>query len=535
MRDYGFVFESPHQCMIPLGSHARKDTLSRSTRPFGKIHWRRISFSIQQNKQEHSMLVLILDPAMTVAYVAADAALEFAPSQDFITKPVADCAVLLAADPALLNDCRMVLATKKPKGLGLRSANGSKFLRKIALRETAHQPTELIITYEYAPDLPNAAAHNIAVYDNDLAQELRRRDAAITATGAGLCITDDKGVIIDVNPALTSMLGQDRPSDLIGASWWSLFADASVSALRDFGLDALHDAGTWHGPALMRCKKGRDLEVDLSLTEMQDNAVIWVCRDVTARNETQRQLLAAQANIQRAQRQEIVNLIAAGFTHDLTNLVALISHLSDPALRDHFAQNKDVLAEIHCAARQMVALLEPIKQLGRRQSPRMRLDLGALLAEAAGILRISAPRGLQIITKIADEPLHVDGDRMQLMQVLLNLGLNAREALDEGAQTITLSLKRATALPKSVKLETGVIPPAPFALFAITDTGPGMNAATRAKIWEPYFTTKTLSGSGLGLFVVANIVRGAGGGIALTTAPGKSTTFYIAWPLDQGA
>ena len=481
------------------------------------------------------MLVLILDPAMTVAYVSADAALEFAPSQDVITKPVADCAGLLAADPALLDDCRMVLATKKPKELRLPSANGSKILRKIALRETAHQPAELIITYEYAPDLPNAAAQNIGVYDNDLAQELRRRDAAITATGAGLCITDDKGVIIDVNPALTSMLGHDRPSDLIGASWFSLFADASVSALRDFGLDALHDAGTWHGPALMRCKKGRDLEVDLSLTEMQDNAVIWVCRDVTARNETQRQLLSAQANIQRAQRQEIVNLIAAGFTHDLTNLVALISHLSNPVLRGHFAQNKDVLEEIHCAARQMVALLEPIKQLGRRQSPRMRLDLGALLAEAAGILRISAPRGLQIITKIADEPLHVDGDRMQLMQVLLNLGLNAREALNEGAQTITLSLKRATALPKSVKLETGVIPPAPFALFAITDTGPGMNAATRAKIWEPYFTTKTLSGSGLGLFVVANIVRGAGGGIALTTAPGKGTTFYIAWPLDQGA
>ena len=86
-----------------------------------------------------------------------------------------------------------------------------------------------------------------------------------------------------------------------------------------------------------------------------------------------------------------------------------------------------------------------------------------------------------------------------------------------------------------MKLETGVIPPAPFALFAITDTGPGMNAATRAKIWEPYFTTKTLSGSGLGLFVVADIVRGVGGGIALTTAPGKGTTFYIAWPLDQGA
>ena len=368
-----------------------------------------------------------------------------------------------------------------------------------------------------------------------LETEVIRRDAAITATGDGLYITDEKGLIVDANPALTHMLGHAMPRDVLGTIWTSLFASESLTHLYEFGLDMLHQRGTWQGEAVMQRKDGTALEVELSLTEMPDQSVIWICRDVTARNETTRQMLAMRDNVQRAQRKESVNLIAAGFTHDLTNLVALVSHLSDPATRGQFDKEFDVIAEIHAAARQMVALLDPIRQLGRRQVQRCEIDLGALLEEAVGILRIAAPRDLRIKSKIADHELRVVADRMQLMQVLLNLGLNAREAVGDGAQSITLSLTRAVSIPEGAKLETVVIPTAPFALFAIADTGPGMDLATRAKIWEPYFTTKTLSGTGLGLFVVADIVRGAGGGIALSTSAGAGTTFYIAWPLDKGA
>ncbi|WP_439138932.1 PAS domain S-box protein [Roseicyclus sp.] len=368
-----------------------------------------------------------------------------------------------------------------------------------------------------------------------LETELIRRDAAITATGEGLCITNEKGQIVDANPALTRMLGHVTPRDLIGNHWPSLFAPEAIAHLYEFGLELLHNSGEWHGEAVMRRKDGSDLEAELRLTEMPDQSVIWICRDVTAHNKTERELLAMRDNVQRAQRQESVNLIAAGFTHDLTNLVALVSHLSDPATQGHFDKQGDVLEEIHFAARQMVALLDPIRQLGRRQSQCSEIDLGELLAEAVAILRIGAPLSLRIMTEVGDHGLKVMGDRMRLMQVLLNLGLNAREAVGDGAQSITLSLSRASAIPTGAKLETGVIPSAPFALFAIADTGPGMEHATRAKIWEPYFTTKTLSGTGLGLFVVADIVRAAGGGIALETAAGKGTTFYIAWPLDQGA
>lgn len=376
--------------------------------------------------------------------------------------------------------------------------------------------------------LDNTAQHQLQT-------DLLRRDAAITATSDGICITDDTGLIVDANPAMLRLLGHHSPQDVVGRAWSTLFSPGSAKELHDIVRDTLRRHGEWQGEALIHDQQGNDLEVELTLTETPDHSVIWMCRDVGARNEAARQLLAMRDNVQRAQRQESINLIAAGLTHDLTNLVALISHLSDSAMPGDFAEPALVLEEIHAAARQMVALLEPIKALGRRQACREAIDLAALLSEAAGILHIGAPRGLQIDTHVAQDALHVWADRMQLMQVLLNLGLNAREAVGLGAQTITLSLSRATAMPKGAKLETGVIPPAPFALFAVADTGPGMDAATRAKIWEPYFTTKTLSGTGLGLFVVADIVRAAGGGIALDTAAGHGTTFYIAWPLDQGA
>ena len=103
----------------------------------------------------------------------------------------------------------------------------------------------------------------------------------------------------------------------------------------------------------------------------------------------------------------------------------------------------------------------------------------------------------------------------------------------DGLQTIDLSLGLAETLPPDATLETGVIPDAPFALFTIKDSGSGIPPAVRARIWEPFFTTKKLRGTGLGLFVVADIVRSAGGGIALRTAEGQGTSFFIAWPLSR--
>jgi signal transduction histidine kinase len=294
----------------------------------------------------------------------------------------------------------------------------------------------------------------------------------------------------------------------------------------------LHPNGTWTGPTKALRADKTISEQELSLTKLPDGRIVCISRDVSARNALERDRLELSESVNRAHRQEIVNLLAAGLTHDLSNLVTLISHLSDPMLKG-FAQDKPaVMEEIHSAARQMVSLLDPIRQLGRRQPVRQDTDLGALLSEAAGILHLGAPIDLVLRTDLPGDPIIAHVDPMELMQVLLNLGLNARDALGDGPQQIDLTLSLASALPPEATLETGVIPDAPFALFTIRDTGHGIPPDQRAQIWEPFFTTKKLRGTGLGLFVVADIVRSAGGAIALTTQSGKGTSFFIAWPLS---
>ena len=369
--------------------------------------------------------------------------------------------------------------------------------------------------------------------EKSIEADLSLRAAAITATSDGILITDDAGIILDMNPGCARMLGYPPATRLVGHHWSKCFAQDSITAIETRGFAALQREGTWVSPALGRRVDDARVELELSLTRMADGRTVWVSRDVSARNALAREKLELRDSVNRAYRQEMVNLLAAGLTHDLSNLTALISHLSDPAMAGFAMDHETLMVEIHAAARQVVSLLDPIRDLGQRQSMVASTDLGALVTEAADILHLGAPGTLRICTHLPDVPITADLDAMQLMQVLLNLGLNARDALGDGLQTIDLSLGLAETLPPDATLETGVIPDAPFALFTIKDSGSGIPPAVRARIWEPFFTTKKLRGTGLGLFVVADIVRSAGGGIALRTAEGQGTSFFIAWPLSR--
>ncbi|MEY3004233.1 MAG: sensor kinase CckA [Pseudomonadota bacterium] len=363
--------------------------------------------------------------------------------------------------------------------------------------------------------------------------DLTLRAAAITAAADGIAITDASGIILDTNPAFARILGYSDGTRLAGHPWSQCFCSQTTRALERNALAALVTQTTWMGPALARRADGATVELELNLTRMPDGRVVWIARDVSARKALEREKLALRDAVNRAHRQEIINLVAAGLTHDLSNLTALISHLSDPDNRGFAADRPEVLGEIHMAARQMVSLLEPIRHLGRRPPDLAPADLGAVLTEAAGILQLGAPASVAVTVSLPDTPITTQLDSLQLMQVLLNLGLNARDALGPGVQRIALSLALADQLPAQATLETGQIPDAPFALFTIQDSGSGIPDDMRAKIWEPYFTTKTLTGTGLGLFVVADIVRTAGGAIALDTQAGGGTSFYIAWPLTK--
>jgi PAS domain S-box-containing protein len=366
-----------------------------------------------------------------------------------------------------------------------------------------------------------------------LEAQLAMQAAAITATEEGVAITDAAGTILYANPAHATMFGHEEPASLVGQPWHTLYSSKVAAKLAEQALPALRDQGHWRGRAEALRVDGKTFEQELSLTEIPGGKIVCVNRDVTARSAIERERVQIRDRIELAQRQEIVNLLAAGLTHDLTNLIAIISYFSDSCHEGAEGRCSHALKNIHATAQQAFALLEPIQSLGTAKREAEETDLTALLDEAAGILNLGAGHDLNIKVARPDGPIIAKVDPLKVMQVLLNLGLNGRDALGNGEQQIVLSLSCRDTLPPSADIELGELPDEPYALFRVSDTGTGINPEVRARLWEPHFTTKGNMGTGLGLPVIAEIVREVGGAIALETEPNVGSTFYVAWPLTS--
>ncbi|PXW65645.1 PAS domain S-box-containing protein [Loktanella sp. PT4BL] len=364
-----------------------------------------------------------------------------------------------------------------------------------------------------------------------LEAELAMQSAAIAATEEGITITDEAGTILFTNPAHAAMFGHDDPVSLIGQPWYSLYSPQVAAELAAKAFPALREQGYWAGQAEALQANGTTFEQELSLTEIPGGKIICINRDVTSRNAIERERVQIRDRIKLAQRQEIINLLAAGLTHDLANLIGIISYISDPALEDVGIRLPRSLENIHATARQAISLLEPLQSLGTGKRETEETDLAELLNEAAGILKLGATHNHKITADVPDEPIIATVDPLKPMQVLLNLGLNGRDALGDGKHEIALSLSLGEPVPQTAALEVGEIPDKPYALFRISDTGTGITPEVRARLWEPHFTTKGNMGTGLGLPVIAEIVRETGGAIALETTSGVGSVFYVAWPL----
>lgn len=264
-----------------------------------------------------------------------------------------------------------------------------------------------------------------------------------------------------------------------------------------------------------------------------------------------------EAQLSHAQKMEVVGQCAAGASHDLRNILSVIHACAELALRREGADSQmmDLLRDIRRAAENAAHLAGRLMGLARPASATAfrPLTVSELLNQVAGLLRHVLPRRIQLVVECAPGLPPIAGDETMLEQVLLNLALNARDAIvDEGRLSVRAALTErrpagpattdegktaSPAWPAHPSEPTGPTPASAaqtrrFICLSVADTGCGLDATVKARLFEPFFTTKKPGqGTGLGLSVVATIVREHGGWIDVWSEPGQGTRFDIGLPV----
>jgi signal transduction histidine kinase/ActR/RegA family two-component response regulator len=266
--------------------------------------------------------------------------------------------------------------------------------------------------------------------------------------------------------------------------------------------------------------------------EQRDNLM----REMEERRVTQEALRKSEEELRHSQKMEAVGRLAGGVAHDFNNLLtAIIGYAELIATRTSSnslaKQNAELIGK---AGEQAAALTRQLLAFSRKQilQPKV-IDLNTLVVEMEKLLRRVIGERFDLQSHPNAKNGRVKADPSQLEQVVLNLGVNARDAMPRGGKLIirteNVSLNRETAPQISSSLRPG-----DYVVLSVTDTGAGMDAETMSHIFEPFFTTKGPGkGTGLGLATVYGIVRQTGGGISVESEPGQGTTFQIYLPQES--
>jgi PAS domain S-box-containing protein len=353
--------------------------------------------------------------------------------------------------------------------------------------------------------------------------EALHRGVFETASDAMLLLGATSGEVEDANPAAERLYGRDRAA-LRCLRWSDLLA---VSEDR-----TLPRPGTRSLPSRHRRADGTPVPVELSSGELRlrDRARLVVSvRDVTERVAAERARRDLEENLRQAQKMEAVGRLAGGIAHDFANLLAVILGYSEmlrqdlPVADTRARESAEGIVE---AATRAVGVTRQLLTLSRKKLLRPELlslnqvvqDLGRLLSRAVG-------DRIALTTSLEDGLWPVMADVDHLAQVLLNLAVNARDAMADGGplSISTANVELGAPIPE-LGLGAGR-----FVMLAVKDAGCGMTEEVRARVFEPFFTTKA-NGTGLGLATVHGIVRQGGGAVRIESRPGEGSTFTVFLP-----
>ncbi len=373
-----------------------------------------------------------------------------------------------------------------------------------------------------------AAAIEHKRYEEALRRSEARSRSLILSAAFGICRCTLGGRFLDVNPALITMLGHGSVEELL-----KLNARREVFANPE-ELDRLPEdyrrTGSLQGVEVQwRRKDGRVIIVRLSgcaaiSSDEPEEVLELIAEDITDRRQLEEQL-------RQAQKMDAVGRLAGGVAHDFNNLLMVINGYTEVLLEqlEEGGAMHHKVQSIQQAADRAATLTRQLLAFSRKQLLELKvIDVNSVIGDMERLLRPLIGENIELVTRLSPDAGHTRADAGQLEQVIMNLVVNAKDAMPEGGK---LTVQSSDVTVRQNLSEQRFIQPGRYAVISVADTGHGMDKETQSRIFEPFFTTKEKGkGTGLGLSTVYGIVKQSNGYVFAQSELGAGTTFYVYLP-----
>jgi hypothetical protein len=374
---------------------------------------------------------------------------------------------------------------------------------------------------------------------NHMLDEIQRRDQALQASEEKYRLLFDANpnpmwvfdpetlAFLAVNQAAVRLYGYSL-DEFLGMTIKDIRPPDEVPALLERLQDPASGVSRSDGPWKHRRKDGSCLDVEIS-----SSAIVFggtAARLILATDVSDKRKLEAQ--LVQAQKMEAIGRLAGGVAHDFNNLLGVITGYSELLEKNLEAEGagRQRLEQIQKAAQRAAALTRQLLAFSRKEviQPRV-LDLNEVVADVEKMLQRLIGEDVHLVTKLGQDLGRVQADRGQVDQILMNLAVNARDAMPDGGN---LWIETSNATLDAAYLRTHAdVHPGPYVMLAVSDAGHGMDAETVSRVFEPFFTTKGEGkGTGLGLATVFGIAKQSGGHVSVYSEPGRGTTFRVYLP-----
>ena len=349
----------------------------------------------------------------------------------------------------------------------------------------------------------------------------------------GIALIDNDGNFTYINPAFTNITGYTLEDIFTGRDWFhraSPFPEYRQEITNSLKRDVIQK-GVEKIFSIV-CKNGEIKEIEFKPTLLDDGRIVVILSDITERKRAEEEKAVLQEELRQSQKMEAVGHLAGGIAHDFNNLLTVISGNCELSLLELKEGDslKGNIEEIKAAVDRATSLTRQLLAFSRRQILDTKvLDLNTIIRDLDKMLRRVIGEDIELVTLLSDGLGTVKTDPGWMEQVIINLAVNARDAMLSGGKLIIETTN--VELDESYAHSHVAMKPGRYVKLCVGDTGIGMSPEVREHLFEPFFTTKEKGkGTGLGLSTVYGIVMQSGGNIWVYSEPGLGTTFKIYLP-----